>query len=311
MSLDDDFSAFLEEVDKLPAADEDVKVASKMDEKDNIVVKQKNDADNTRKRKLNNETHNDNDISGFKMSVAPQIYSQSQPQMKKMKLNYHTNQSPPILNPNIPVTRPIGYGRGGNINKPAWMTQQPQQQMVGRPPLLNPTPATINRQNTLPQVNVQAVFGPTIPPNYNRSSAEKTSQKCPQTTESPLTATSNNVILGVAKTKKDWPENDFRLFVGDLDAQVKEEHLNDAFSKYKSFAMSRVIVNHKTSMSKGYGFVSFLDPYDCYNAMKEMNRKVLMGRPITLKVDQNKTKYNPKNIKAKERKRKKFFKRFK
>ena len=75
--------------------------------------------------------------------------------------------------------------------------------------------------------------------------------------------------------------------------------------------MSRVIINHKTNMSKGYGFVIFLDPYDCYNAMKEMNRKVIMGRPITLKIDQKKTKYNPKNIRAKEKRRKKFFKRFK
>lgn len=35
--------------------------------------------------------------------------------------------------------------------------------------------------------------------------------------------------------------------------------------------------------SKGYGFVSFLDPMDCVKAMREMNGKYLGSRPMSIK----------------------------
>ena len=234
---------------------------------------------------------------------------------KKIKhttpLGWNISPLQPSMTAAMPTARPRGMGRGGLINQPAWMTHQQRQQHVQigptmpvgpaipvplgvHPPLVNmqpngspPTPFGTNSLNTFPPAprpTVQAVVGPSIP-----SSQPSTDSEAPV---------------------KEWPKNDFRLFVGDLDVQVKAEHLDNAFKHYKSFAMSRVIVNYKTKLSKGYGFVSFLDPYDCYNAMKEMNRKVIMGRPITLKFDQSKTKLKPQNIRAKEKRRQKFLKRF-
>eukprot|EP00252_Welwitschia_mirabilis_P025605 TRINITY_DN8079_c0_g1_i2.p1 TRINITY_DN8079_c0_g1~~TRINITY_DN8079_c0_g1_i2.p1 ORF type:complete len:455 (+),score=75.99 TRINITY_DN8079_c0_g1_i2:187-1365(+) len=72
-------------------------------------------------------------------------------------------------------------------------------------------------------------------------------------------------------TLAEWPENDFRLFCGDLGNEVNDEVLTKAFSRYPSFNMARVVRDKRTGKTKGYGFVSFLNPSDLANALKEMN----------------------------------------
>ena len=75
----------------------------------------------------------------------------------------------------------------------------------------------------------------------------------------------------VDPTMTDWPENDFRIFCGDLGNEVSDAMLTSAFSKYPSFAKAKVIRDKRTGKSKGYGFVSFLEPHDFIRAFKEMN----------------------------------------
>ena len=77
-----------------------------------------------------------------------------------------------------------------------------------------------------------------------------------------------------------FPQNDFRLFIGNLSKDVNDATLAQAFSKYPSFVMARVCYkndtkgrNHggageegggaTTGTSKEYGFVSLMDPKDC------------------------------------------------
>ena len=50
------------------------------------------------------------------------------------------------------------------------------------------------------------------------------------------------------------------------------EMLTKAFAQYRSFTMARVVCNKFTKKSKGYGFVSFMDPADAIRAIREMNR---------------------------------------
>uniref|UniRef100_A0A182V395 RNA-binding protein 42 n=1 Tax=Anopheles merus TaxID=30066 RepID=A0A182V395_ANOME len=71
----------------------------------------------------------------------------------------------------------------------------------------------------------------------------------------------------------DWPEDDFRIFCGDLGNDVNDELLTRTFNKYPSFQRAKVIRDKRTSKSKGYGFVSFKDPQDFIRAMKEMDGK--------------------------------------
>lgn len=45
----------------------------------------------------------------------------------------------------------------------------------------------------------------------------------------------------VDDTLKDWPENDYRIFVGDLGKETTTEMLAKIFQPYKSFAKAKVI----------------------------------------------------------------------
>lgn len=84
-------------------------------------------------------------------------------------------------------------------------------------------------------------------------------------------------------TLADWPENDFRLFCGDLGNEVNDEVLTKAFSRYASFVMARVVRDKRTGKTRGYGFVSFSNPSDLALALKEMNGKYVGNRPIKLR----------------------------
>lgn len=81
-------------------------------------------------------------------------------------------------------------------------------------------------------------------------------------------------------TLADWPENDFRIFVGDIGNEVNDEILKSAFAKYPSFQRSKVVRDPKSLKTKGYGFVSFSDARDYVKALREMNGKYIGNRPV-------------------------------
>lgn len=84
-------------------------------------------------------------------------------------------------------------------------------------------------------------------------------------------------------TLDEWPENDFRIFCGDLGNECNDNTLANAFKKYTSFAKAKVVREKRSGKSKGYGFASFLDPADCARALKEMDGKYVGNRPIKLR----------------------------
>ena len=55
------------------------------------------------------------------------------------------------------------------------------------------------------------------------------------------------------------------------------------FSKWLSFRKAKVVRHPKTDKSKGYAFVSFLEPEEALQALVEMNGKYIGNKPITLK----------------------------
>ncbi|KAG1353945.1 RNA-binding protein 42 [Cocos nucifera] len=83
-------------------------------------------------------------------------------------------------------------------------------------------------------------------------------------------------------TLADWPENDFRLFCGNLGNEVNDDVLTKAFSGFPSCNMARVVRDKRTGKTKGYGFVSFANASDLTTALKEMNGKYVGNRPIKL-----------------------------
>lgn len=99
----------------------------------------------------------------------------------------------------------------------------------------------------------------------------------------------------------DWPDNDFRLFCGDLGNEVSDELLAHSFSRYASFQRAKVVRDKYTHKSRGYGFVSFADPFDCAKALREMNGKYIGNRPVKL----TKSKWQDRNIDVAKKKMKK------
>eukprot|EP00871_Galdieria_phlegrea_P004166 jgi/Galph1/4750/GphlegSOOS_G3370.1 len=84
-------------------------------------------------------------------------------------------------------------------------------------------------------------------------------------------------------TLLDWPENDFRLFVGDLGYDATDELLETTFGKFPGYNNARVAKDKRTGKCKGYGFVSFSEPEGMIQAMKTLNGKYIGSRPCKLR----------------------------
>eukprot|EP01130_Rhizamoeba_saxonica_P012082 TRINITY_DN505_c1_g1_i1.p1 TRINITY_DN505_c1_g1~~TRINITY_DN505_c1_g1_i1.p1 ORF type:complete len:267 (+),score=67.92 TRINITY_DN505_c1_g1_i1:487-1287(+) len=98
-------------------------------------------------------------------------------------------------------------------------------------------------------------------------------------------------------TLSDWEEKDFRIFVGNLGNETNDEILRAAFQKYKSFNRAKVVRDKKTTKTKGFGFVSFLDSGDYVRALREMNGKYIGNRPCRL----SRSRWRDRNIKGNQR----------
>ncbi|CAB9504426.1 Uncharacterized RNA-binding protein C22E12.02 [Seminavis robusta] len=109
----------------------------------------------------------------------------------------------------------------------------------------------------------------------------------------------------VDKSLDEWPQNDFRIFVGNLSNEVDDQGLFQHFSKYPSLAKAKVVRhNNNPEKSKGYGFVSLLDPLECARAIREMDQTWLCSRPIRVKRSDWKER-DFKVVKKREKKEKK------
>jgi len=84
-------------------------------------------------------------------------------------------------------------------------------------------------------------------------------------------------------TLADWNPNDFRIFVGDLGNEVTDDILRAAFSRYASLDRVRVVREKRSDKAKGYGFVSFTDPKDGLQALREVNGRYIGNRPCKLR----------------------------
>ena len=101
----------------------------------------------------------------------------------------------------------------------------------------------------------------------------------------------------------EFPPNDHRLFIGNLDQRVSDAQLFDSFSQYKSILKAKVVIDNNFrglpnakgfTLNKGYGFVSFGDAGDARRAVKEMQMKYVGNKPIKV----IKSKWKDKNVGA-------------
>ncbi|MCJ1281715.1 hypothetical protein MMC26_001037 [Xylographa opegraphella] len=81
----------------------------------------------------------------------------------------------------------------------------------------------------------------------------------------------------------EWDPAHFRIFVGNLAGEVTDESLLKAFIKYGSVQKARVVRDKRTTKSRGFGFVSFSQGDDYFNAAREMQGKYIGSHPVLIK----------------------------
>ncbi|KAF5751480.1 glycine-rich RNA-binding protein 4 mitochondrial-like isoform X1 [Tripterygium wilfordii] len=71
-----------------------------------------------------------------------------------------------------------------------------------------------------------------------------------------------------------------KLFVGGLCYDTNEAILKDAFGQHGEIVEVKVICDHVSGKSKGFGFVKFTSESAASTALKEMDGQLLDGRNI-------------------------------
>ncbi|KAK9829495.1 hypothetical protein WJX72_006199 [[Myrmecia] bisecta] len=83
-----------------------------------------------------------------------------------------------------------------------------------------------------------------------------------------------------AKDHKEDSSANHHIFVGDLSSEVNDRMLLEAFSGQAGCADARVMWDHNTGRSKGYGFVSFHEAQDAERAIQAMHGQYIGHRKI-------------------------------
>ncbi|KAK5119436.1 hypothetical protein LTR85_007536 [Meristemomyces frigidus] len=88
----------------------------------------------------------------------------------------------------------------------------------------------------------------------------------------------------------EWDPTQFRIMVGNLAGEVTDDSLAKAFAAY-GVSKARVVRDKRTTKSKGFGFVSFLDGEQGFKAAREMVGKYIGSHPVT--IQRSKTDIKP------------------
>ena len=71
-----------------------------------------------------------------------------------------------------------------------------------------------------------------------------------------------------------------KLFVGGLSWSTTDDRLKKAFEDYGTVRDAKVITDHDTGRSRGFGFITFSEAAGARSAIREMNGASLDGRLI-------------------------------
>jgi RNA recognition motif-containing protein len=64
-----------------------------------------------------------------------------------------------------------------------------------------------------------------------------------------------------------------KLFIGSLPYNITENELSDLFAQYGDVLNAKLVVDHFSGRSKGFGFVEMATRRDGHKAMEELNGK--------------------------------------
>jgi RNA recognition motif-containing protein len=71
-----------------------------------------------------------------------------------------------------------------------------------------------------------------------------------------------------------------KLFIGSLPYDITESELKDIFSSYGDIVSAKLITDHLTGQSKGFGFVEMATRSEGHKAMEDLNGKEYKHRRL-------------------------------
>ena len=75
-------------------------------------------------------------------------------------------------------------------------------------------------------------------------------------------------------SSRGYVDSPYKVYAGNLGWSVTSESLKDAFSDQPGLLGAKVIYEHLSGRSRGFGFVSFASLEDAQSAIEKMNGKV-------------------------------------
>ncbi|MDZ4784750.1 MAG: 30S ribosomal protein S18 [bacterium] len=79
-----------------------------------------------------------------------------------------------------------------------------------------------------------------------------------------------------------------KLFVSNLDFELKMDDLKKIFSEFGPVVNITLVADRETGKSRGYCFIEMAVPEDALKAIDALNTKVFNGRPISVAEDRGK-----------------------
>lgn len=73
-----------------------------------------------------------------------------------------------------------------------------------------------------------------------------------------------------------------KLYVGNLAYSVRDEDLNEAFSRFGQVSSAKVMMDRETGRSKGFGFVEMGSDADAQSAINGLNGQAISGRAVVV-----------------------------
>jgi len=79
------------------------------------------------------------------------------------------------------------------------------------------------------------------------------------------------------------------IFITNLTTKVGNDDLKEIFEEYGIVTSAKVIMDHYTGKSRGFGFVEMQNDEEAENAIRELNGAVLDDKKITVNIAKPKT----------------------
>jgi len=74
-----------------------------------------------------------------------------------------------------------------------------------------------------------------------------------------------------------------KLFIGNLDEKIQDFHLKEAFQDFGKVVNAKVIKDHHTGRSKGFGFVEMPDQEEAVKVINTVDGATWEGKVISVK----------------------------